>query len=198
MIAPIKKTYHSDSNATFITMLPAIYCYARYAFRHLRSEAKEEAVEEVIANAFVAFDRLVELNKIDLAYPSVLARYGASQIRTGRKVGTSQNNKDVLSARARLNNGHAVDRLDEWKEQLVEDRHSGPAEIAATRIDFADWLKTLSSRQRKIAKTLAVGEKTKAVARRFSITPGRVSQTRRELQRAWNEFVSDDEQRHTI
>lgn len=209
MIAFTKKIRQSNSatarNAKFIDMLPSISRYARFAFRSLKAEAQEETVQAVIANAFVAFARLDELEKIGLAFSSVLARFGVAQVRSGRKVGASQNNRDVLSAHAKMKNGHSVDRLDrfdqqedEWKEIVVEDRHAGPAEVAATRIDFAAWLKTLSSRQRKIAKTLAVGEKTRAVARKFRITPGRVSQMRQELKRAWEEFDSELSLRHKV
>lgn len=198
MIAPIKKTCHSDSNAIFIAMIPAIQRNARFFFLHLKPEAREEAIEGVLAYAFVAFTRLVESGKIDLVYPSVLARFGAAQIRSGRRVGTPENKRDLLSSHAQSKNGFVVDRLDrfdnqedEWKQIAIEDRHSGPAEVAITRIDFAAWLTTLTSHQRKIAKTLAIGESTKGAAKKFRITPGRVSQTRHELQRAWEEFVSD-------
>ena len=198
MIAPIKKTCHSDSNAMFIAMMPAIERYARFFFLHLKPEAREEAIEGVLAYAFVAFTRLVESGKIDLVYPSVLARFGAAQIRSGRKVGTPENKRDLLSSHAQSKNGFVVDRLDrfdkqedEWKEIAIEDRTSGPAEVAITRIDFTAGLTTLTSHQRKLAKVLAIGESTKDAARKFRITPGRVSQTRRELQRAWDDFVSD-------
>ena len=202
MIAFAKKTHQSKSatsrNAKFIDMLPSISRYARFAFRSLKAEAQEEAVQEVIAKAFVAFVRLVELGKTDLAYPTVLARFGVAQFKSGRRVGMKLNCKDVLSAHAQMQNGITVDRLDrfdqeenEWREVIVEDRRAGPAETAAARIDIAAWLKTLTSNQRKIAKTLAVGETTKGAARKFRITPGRVSQTRRELKMAWDEFVSE-------
>jgi hypothetical protein len=47
---------------------------------------------------------------------------------------------------------------------VVEDRNAGPAEVAATRIDFSDWLATLPERNRRIAETLATGECTSSVA----------------------------------
>ena len=78
-----------------------------------------------------------------------------------------------------------------WTEILVEDRHAGPAETAASRIDFSDWLGTLSGRYRKIATTLATGETTTAAARKFNVSLGRVSQLWRELQEAWEIFVAD-------
>jgi hypothetical protein len=77
---------------------------------------------------------------------------------------------------------------DEWKEVLIEDRRATPAEVAASRIDFADWLGTMSALRRKIAQCLARGESTLDAARRFALTPGRISQLRREFQASWQAF----------
>jgi hypothetical protein len=52
------------------------------------------------------------------------------------------------------------DQQDEqWKEIVVEDRHCGPAEVVATKVDFEDWLAELSPKQRRIAKTLPLGRR---------------------------------------
>ena len=61
---------------------------------------------------------------------------------------------------------------------LVEDRRAGPAETAAARLDLTAWLGTLSKRNRLIAKALSMGETTGDVARRYALSPGRVSQLR--------------------
>ena len=78
-----------------------------------------------------------------------------------------------------------------WREIVVEDKTAGPAEIAATRIDFDEWLGRLSTRKREIAETLALGETTGKTARRFAMSPGRVSQLRRELMDSWQTFVGE-------
>ena len=61
------------------------------------------------------------------------------------------------------------------EEVVVEDRRAGPAEVVAARIDFGDFLRSLSSRYRRIAAVLATGESTTATARKFHVSPGRVS-----------------------
>ncbi len=179
----------------FLEMLPAIERHARIAFHRLDPEAKAEAVQEVTANAIVAFARLVELGKADLGYPTPLVEHGIAQFRAGRRVGSKLNVNDVTSVRCQVMKGVRVGRLDhfdeedqEWKEVLIEDRRAGPAETACCRIDFADWLRTLSRRYRRIATTLATGETTKRVARRFRVSPGRISQIRRELKDSWEGF----------
>ena len=181
-----------DWRPAFLAMLPVIETHARCTFRRLDPEAREEAVQEVIANACCAFARLAQRGKIALAYPTVLARYGVAQVKDGRKVGGHLNVRDVSSAYAQRRKGIVVERLDHfddeenaWQEIVMEDKHTGPAEIAATRLDFAAWLRILPGRLRRIAQTLATGETTTATAKRFNVSPGRISQLRKELFRVW-------------
>ena len=61
--APRPKSAPPAWHAQFLAMLPVIRTQARFAFRHLDPEAREDAVEEAIANALVAFVRLVELHR---------------------------------------------------------------------------------------------------------------------------------------
>lgn len=66
-----------------------------------------------------------------------------------------------------------------------------PADSAALRVDSADCLATLPPRDRRVAKALAIGEPTSAVARLLQITAGRVSQPRRELYLSWQRFLGE-------
>jgi hypothetical protein len=183
----------------FLVMLPAIEQHAVVSFRHLNPESREEAVQEVVCNALVAYIRLVQLKKVGLAYPTVLARYGVAQVKDGRKVGGKLNVRDVSSEYAQRQKGFTVDRLDHydqeeeaWQQVLVEDKTAGPAQVAAMRIDFTDWLKGLAPRVRRIAKLLATGEKTKFVAKKFCVSPGRISQLRNELAQSWKTFQGEE------
>jgi hypothetical protein len=178
-----------------VKLLPQIQEQARFAFRSERAEAREELIQEVTVHACLAYARLVELDKEDLAYATPLVRYAVAQIRTGRRVGCSLNVKDVTSDYCQQKKGIVVERLDrydeqedEWREIVIEDRHCGPAEIAVTRIDFQSWLKSLSPRDRRIAQRLAAGESTRRVAKLYRLSAARISQLRRELQEAWEEF----------
>jgi len=176
-------------------MVPAIVIQARFAFRHLKPEAREEAIEEVIANALVAFVRLVQLQKVELAYPSALARYAVAQILDGRRVGNRLNVRDVLSPYAQKEKHIKVERLDrfdekdnEWVEAVVEDDRTPIPDQVAFRCDFPAWLDTLPRRNRRIAKTLALNHTTGEVAKRFGVSAGRISQLRRDLERSWQQF----------
>ena len=189
MIAPLR-TRSVDHRTEFVqgqflTMLPMIRRQAYIAFRGQRPEVKEELVAEVIANAYCAFVRLVHQGKQSVAFPTPLAQFAIRQVRAGRRVGCSLNSNDLLSPWARKRHGLTIEQLDQSDNRsgalhqlLVEDRQAGPAETAAARIDVAAWLGSLSKRQRRIAKTLALGASTSEVAHRFGICPARVSQLR--------------------
>ena len=183
----------------FLKMLPAITRHARIAFRYLAPERRDEAVQAVICNCCCAVARLAELGKLDIAYPTVLARFGVAQVRDGRLTGGRLNCKDVLSGYCQRLKGILVERLDHfdeeenaWAEVVVEDRTTGPAEIARVHIDFDAWLRQLSRRNRRIAEFLALGNRTQDAAQKFKISEGRVSQLRRELAESWRAFVGDD------
>ena len=84
-----------------------------------------------------------------------------------------------------------MEPFDDWQEAMVETRRTTPAETAALRVDFGDWLATLSPLDRKLTKQLARGESTSAVATMFQLTAGRVSQLRRELEVSWRRFLGE-------
>lgn len=183
----------------FLSMLPKITRYAKIAFRNLDREARLEAVQNVVANSCAAVAGLAKRGKLDLCYPTVLARFGIKQTRDHRITGGSLNIKDVLSKYCQANKRVHVDRLDKfneadnaWEEVVVEDKTAGPDEIARVRIDFASFLASLPVRLRRIARFLAKGETTTAASAKFSCSPGRISQIRSELKAAWARHVGDD------
>jgi hypothetical protein len=186
-------------HAGFVAMMPTIARHASLACKGFNKDAREEFIQEVLCNALVAYKRLYDQGKVELAYPTVLAMYGVRQAFDGRKVGGKLNVNDVASAYAQKRKGFKVERLDhydpqndEWRQVLVEDRHTGPAETAAVRLDFEVWLRTLGRRDRGIALRLATGETTLATAREFGVSPGRISQLRRELMDSWEAFQGED------
>jgi hypothetical protein len=184
--------------AKFLRLLPLIARQAKVAFQGQDSETREELTAEVIANAYVCFARLVERGRESLAFGTPLGMYAVRQVRSGRRVGGKLNVRDITSRRCQVVKGVRVESLDgfdddeeEWKEILLEDRHAGPAEIAASRIDFAAWLGALSHRNRRIATTLATGETTLETAKRFDVSSGRISQIRGELKTSWMTFQGE-------
>jgi hypothetical protein len=179
----------------FLAMLPAICRQANMALRQLRGEFRDEMIQEVIANTFLAWVRLVKQGREQVARPTPLTNYALRQVRAGRRTGCRLNGQDVLSPYARRIRNLTIERLDQridltddWNQQLIEDRTAGPAETAAARLDVQAWFRTLSSRNRRIAKALAKGETTCAAARQFGLSPGRISQLRAWFQWRWERF----------
>ena len=61
----------------------------------------------------------------------------------------------------------------------------------AFRLDFPAWLLSLSQRDRRVVEDLLLGERTLDVARRHGLSPGRVSQLRREFLDGWRAFCGE-------
>jgi len=118
----------------------------------------------------------------------------------GRKVGNRLNVREVLSKYAQRSKGFVVERLDHfddeenaWKQAVIQDTRTAPVpDIVSFRVDFSDWLRRLPRRDRRIAESLALGNRTRDVAKRFDVSAGRISQLRRELSRSWRAFVGDE------
>jgi RNA polymerase sigma factor (sigma-70 family) len=187
-----------DWHARFLAMVPTIEAHARLAFRRLDPDSREDCVQEAVANALVAFVRLIDREKTDVAFPTALARFAVAQIRDGRRVGNRRNVREVLSPYAQKRKRFRLERLDrfdqtrgQWTEAVVEDRRTPVVDQVAFRCDFPDWLDSLPARDRQIAQELAVGHGTSDVAKRFGVSPGRISQLRREMHQSWSEFQNE-------
>jgi hypothetical protein len=177
----------------FEAMLPSIQRVAAFGFRRAPYWLRQELIHEAIAKAYAAFTELVARGKAALAYPTVLVNYAVRQVRAGRKLGCRQNVRDVMSPYAQRRKRFSVrpiterDVHDEW-EELTVDRKANPADVAACRVDFRDWLGRLRRFKRQVALRLAQGDSTSEAARYFRLSPARISQLRRELLASWNEF----------
>jgi hypothetical protein len=189
-----------ENHAAFVTMLSTIRRAAQISFRKVRPELRDELIEEVVANAFVGYARLVAQGQADRALPSPLARFAIAQVRAGRRVGNRLRIREVLSHYAQYQKGFRVERLDVfdeeencWEQIVVEDRRATPADVAACRLDFSAWLRLLPRRRRKIALALAAGETTKGAAEQFGLSPARISQLREWLKKSWEVFQGGSE-----
>jgi hypothetical protein len=179
-------------------MLPKIMAHLRVAFRGLLAEAREEAIQDAISHALAAYVRLVDQDKADRGFPTVLARHAVGHVRDERMVGAQQNSRDVLSRKAQLRKRFLVlqfscfdDHSRPWAEAVIEDHRTPVPDQAAFRIDFSTWLGLLSNRDRLIAEELAIGQTTSEVARGFDVSAARISQKRQELRTSWQVFQGE-------
>ena len=196
--SPKRKPTLRRRNDKFLSLLPAIRKQANFAFRRVPVDAREERIQEVVAQAYSLFVRLCQRRRSALVYATPLAQFAIKRVRAGRRLGSRCNSRDVMSPRAAVANGFTIERLErfnqrtgQWRDTLVEDRTAGPDQIAMTRLDFDSWLSTLSNRDRRLAEKLALGETTGAMAGMFRISAARVSQLRRQLCENWRRFVGE-------
>ena len=184
---------------TFLKLLPAIESYAHAAFGHLGHDARTEAVAEAVAHAMVAIIGLVDRGKDPRLFPGQVAHFAVLRVKAGRLV-AGQSSRDVLSPMAQQLGGFEVHSLDDescnpdagWKAAVAQDsKHSSPADTVAFRLDFECWLGMLRRRDRRIVESLAVGNRTGEVARRYQVTPSRISHLRRELHESWERFEGE-------
>jgi hypothetical protein len=189
----------SDSwQAGFLAILPTVQTHARIQFRRLSADQREEAIQEAIASACAAYQLLAAQGKLSVAHPSTIADYAVRQVRDGRHVGGRRDSlRDVLSPLAHRRYGFNVELFhlrpggpgsEGWRQLVTADRKTSVPDLAAFRIDFPRWLRTLTRRDRKIIAAFIGGDGTTAVASRFGVSPGRISQLRRQYERRWRVF----------
>ena len=73
----------------------------------------------------------------------------------------------------------------------MDNTRTPPPAQAAFRLDFPRWLAQLGDRNRRIAEDMMLGETTLELASRHRMTPGRVSQLRREFHAEWSAFTDE-------
>ena len=201
--------HHAEAHDDFIPLIAIVDRHARVVFRHLPAADREEAATEAVAAAFKAFVRLKARGKPVNDLRSGIAAYAVLHTKSGRRVGGHLNSNDVLSGQAQRKHGFKVESLsmdrsfgghdhrrsnhqpDPIEEQLRENSRTPPSEQAAFRIDFRDWLAAWSHRDRKMIHDLGLGERTADVAKKYGITPGRVSQRRRQYQNDWRRYYDE-------
>jgi DNA-directed RNA polymerase specialized sigma24 family protein len=66
-----------------------------------------------------------------------------------------------------------------------------PSRLATVLVDYREWLATLTPQERDFLEAFLFGEATQEIARRMQVSPGRVSQVRRELVTYWMAFTSE-------
>jgi hypothetical protein len=186
--------------AFLASVLPKVIAHGRVYFRHLRSaELKEEYLAEMVALTWKWHLRLAERGKDAARFPTALATFAARAVRSGRKLTGRDRAKDVLSPLARQRHGFAVAKLPDYStldgsplhEALHDNTRSPVDEQVCFRIDFPAWRLTRAERDRRVLDDLMLGERTLDVAGKYGLSPGRVSQLRRELHADWEFFCAE-------
>ena len=186
---------------TFLgSVLPRIEAHGRLYFRHVRClHRKQEMVAEMAALSWRWFVRLVRRGKDVLKFVGRLAVYAARAISSGRRVCGRERARDPMSASAQRKRGFAVGSLAEvgnrlggpLADALLDNTVSPVLDQVAFRIDFPEWRRTRTERDRQIIDFMMTGESTTTLARLFRLSSARISQLRREYCADWHAYCGE-------
>lgn len=184
----------------FFVALPRIARHARFYFRYLKREHDhDDAVAEAVALAWKWFIRLVQQGKHPKEFVSAIAAFAARALKGGRRLCGQEKANDVLSRQAQARRGFLVSRFPESStltgnalEEALHDNATTPVpDQVSFRLDFPAWLSTRSSRDRELIGELITGERNQDTARRFGISPSRISQLRLAYLADWRLFCDE-------
>jgi hypothetical protein len=107
-----------------------------------------------------------------------------------------EKDRDALSPLAQMRRCFVVGTLPAFstlagnplEDALQDNTQTPPDEQACFRLDFPAWLGRLGARNRRIAEDMALGHRTQYLSRAYGVSPGRVSQLRREFHDDWERF----------
>ena len=185
---------HSETTwqSIFVAMLPEIEQKLRLAFCRLDPEAREDAIEEGVVHSLLAYVRLVEQGRAEVATASSLAWYSSRHVRRGRPAGGRMNGKEPLSRYGQISNDIEIERqTSNWIDAVVEDKRASVLDQVAAKMDVGAWWGTFSNRMKEIGRDLAFGCSTSEVAAKHGVTAGRISQLRRSLEESWAAFQQE-------
>jgi hypothetical protein len=192
MIAVKDERNESNWQTAFVAMLPEIQYWLGMAFCRLDPEAREDAIEEGVVHSLLAYARLHDQGRAEVATPSSLAWYSSRHVKRGRPAGGRMNGKEPLSRYGQISNNIQVERQpSQWIDAMVEDKRASVVDQVVAKLDVAAWFATLTKRMKQIAKDLAFGCSTSEVAKKYGVTAGRISQLRRSLEESWATFQQE-------
>lgn len=192
---------HHTADAAFVAVLPAVLRHARIRFRFVRcAHEREDLLQEALAYALKWTRILWERGRDVREFPAALARYAVQAVRSGRRLCGMCKARDAMNRAAHARRGSACGSLPLREPEpgsalaaaLADTaRAEIPAQVAF-RIDFPAWLATRTRRDRAIIRDMLCDERTSDLARRHRVSPGRVSQLRREYRDGWLAFVGEE------
>jgi len=216
MIAPTNSFQSPSVNClhtAFLALLPRIQTHASIYFRAVRCPVtRADRIAECTALAWKWFVRLHERGKDINQFSMVFVYLVARAVKSGRQLCGQEKAKDVLSCLAQQRHGFKVQSLPmsnrtfhsnlyaqphaqevqvAFEERLRDNTITPPPEQAAFRTDYPAWRRTRTERDRRLIDDLVGGARTLDVAKKYGLSPGRVSQLRRDFMEDWTRFCGE-------
>jgi hypothetical protein len=211
MITPVPQptscAAHDQVRAGFLLLLPRLRTHAAIAFRHIRCpETKADLISETIGIGWKWMIRLAERGLNINQFPMAFIVLAARAVRSGRRTCRQESARDAFSPIAQQRHGFRVESLpsstraaqerlygephgqkmqDVFEERLRDDSLTPVPEQVSFRIDWPEYFNSLSNRDRELAVYLLLGNSATEAARKFAISPGRVTQLRQRWHREW-------------
>jgi len=204
-----------DLHTAFLRIAPRVELHGRVYFRGLKCpDTREDCICEMLALSWRWFLRLIAQGKNPLQFPTAIADFAARAVKAGRRLCGKHKGKDVMNPLAQQRHDFVVERLsvstcrshesrysvplgqqaqDSFEERLRDNAVTPPPDAVAFKLDFACWLQTRTDRDRGIIGDLMLDERTTDVADKYGLSPGRVSQLRREYLQDWRTFCGEEE-----
>jgi len=200
LLRPRSTTSAADLQRLFLEhILPIVERHASIQFRHIRGQDRQDAVQEARAIAWLFFIQAIDRGKDPTAFPHCIATFATRRVKSGRRLVAGREG-DAFSQVAQQRHGFTVHSLDDescdpdtgWKAAATQDTRTFPVpDVVGFRVDFGEWLSTLVTRDRRLTERLAIGDRTGEAAKRFRVSPSRISHKRRELHTSWQRFQGE-------
>jgi hypothetical protein len=202
-----------DLHAGFLLILPRIELHGRVYFRHVRCPHKKaDAIQEMRCLAWQWFLRLHDRGRDPADFLTGFVSLLARAVNSGRRLAGMAKAKDVLNAATQRRHDFRVERLpsctqasheklyaevhgqelhDAFEERLRDNTITPVIDQVQFRLDWPAWLATLTGRERRMIRAMALSERTLDLSKQFEVSPARISQMRREFFEGWQRFCGD-------
>jgi hypothetical protein len=201
-----------ELHSRFLDILPKIELHGHIYFRHLNPDRKADVIQEMCSLGWKWFLRLDEQGKDPADFLMSFTTFLARAVNSGRRLVGMAKSKDVMNPIAQRCYGFKVESLpsftrtsydnlysspkgqelyDDFEERLCDNTITPVLDQVQFRIDFPDWLQTLTGRERRMIRGMARNERTLDLSKQFDLSPARISQMRREFHIDWKRFIGE-------
>jgi hypothetical protein len=187
----------------FDAIRPQIETHGRIYFRHVRCKHRlADLIAEMLTLGWQWFVRLMLRGKDPRTFLAMFNKRLGQHIKCGRRVCGKEKAGDVMSSSTQQQEGFVVQSLptydtgvedNEAIDALRDNTKTPPPDQVQFRLDFPAWRLTRCERDRRVIDELMQGERTLDVSNRHGLSPGRISQLRREFCHDYARFCGDDE-----